>query len=79
MMAAAYQMSVMQWDKEKTKKEILTFGHSRRTVGDVERFIDGYARANRQKPSGIHAKEQMFRVHLLPFVGHKRLDAITIG
>jgi protein tyrosine phosphatase (PTP) superfamily phosphohydrolase (DUF442 family) len=42
MMVAAYQMSVLKWDKEKTKKEILTFGHSRRSIGDVERFIDGY-------------------------------------
>jgi integrase len=41
------------------------------------RFIEGHARANRQKPSGIHAKEQMLRLYLLPFLGHKRLDAIT--
>jgi integrase len=40
-------------------------------------FIDGHARANRHKPSGIAAKEQYFRVYLLPFMGHKRLDAIT--
>jgi protein tyrosine/serine phosphatase len=42
MMVAAYQMSVLKWDKDRTKKEILTFGHSRRSIGDVERFIDGY-------------------------------------
>ena len=42
MMVAAYQMSVLGWDKEKTKREILTFGHSRRSVGDIEKFIDGY-------------------------------------
>ncbi len=41
------------------------------------RFIDGHARANRQKPSAIHSKEQAFRVHLQPFLGHKRLDAVT--
>ena len=41
------------------------------------RFIDGHARANRQKPSGIAAKELLLRVHLVPFLGHKRLDAIT--
>ena len=28
------------------------------------RFLDGYARANRQKPSGIAAKETILRVHL---------------
>jgi integrase len=40
------------------------------------RFLDGHARANRQKPSGIAAKEMILRVHLLPALGHKRLDAI---
>ena len=40
------------------------------------RFVDGHARANRQKPSGIAAKEMVLRVHLLPALGHKRLDAI---
>ena len=38
--------------------------------------MDGHARANRQKPSGIAAKEMILRVHLLPALGHKRLDAI---
>ena len=42
MMVAAYQMSVLGWDKEKTKREILTFGHSRRSIADIEKFIDGY-------------------------------------
>ena len=42
MMVAAYQMSVLGWDKERTKREILTFGHSRRSIGDIEKFIDGY-------------------------------------
>jgi integrase len=42
----------------------------------LPRFLDGYARANRQKPSGIAAKETAIRVHLLPALGSKRLDAI---
>lgn len=42
MMVAAYQQSVMGWDDEKCKREILTFGHSQRTVGDVQKFIDVY-------------------------------------
>ena len=29
-------------------------------------FIEGHARANRQKPSGIAAKEMILRVHLIP-------------
>jgi integrase len=41
------------------------------------RFIDGHAKANRQKPSGIAAKEMILRVHLVPFLGAKRVDAIT--
>jgi integrase len=41
------------------------------------RFQDGYARANRQKPSGIAAKETIGHVHLIPTVGMKPLDAIT--
>jgi integrase len=40
------------------------------------RFLDGHARANRQKPSGIAAKEMIIRVHLAPALGHKKLDAI---
>lgn len=40
------------------------------------RFLDGHARANRQKPSGVAAKEMILRVHLMPALGHKRLDAI---
>ena len=42
----------------------------------VSRFLDGHPRANRQKPSGIAAKEMILRVHLVPALGHKRLDAI---
>lgn len=42
MMVAAYQKSELKLTDEQAKSAILTFGHSRRTVGDVERFIDGY-------------------------------------
>src|SRR5436190_1218793 len=42
----------------------------------VSRFLDGRPRANRQKPSGIAAKEMILRVHLVPALGHKKLDAI---
>src|SRR5712691_4202187 len=41
------------------------------------RFVDGYARANRQKPSGIASKETIGKTHLIPRLGSKRLDAIT--
>jgi len=42
MMVAAYQESVLGYDKEKAKAAILTFGHSDKTVNDIKRFIDGY-------------------------------------
>jgi len=42
-----------------------------------DRFMDGYARANRQKPGGIAAKETILSVHLVPILGTKKLDAIT--
>jgi integrase len=41
------------------------------------KFLDGHARANRQKPSGIAAKENIVGVHLIPLLGTKRLDVIT--
>ncbi len=41
------------------------------------RFLDSYARANRQKPSTIVTKESLLRVNLVSLLGAKRLDAIT--
>ena len=47
------------------------------TLADFsERFLEGYVRANRHKPSGIAAKETILRVHLIPGLGRKRLDEI---
>jgi integrase len=40
------------------------------------RFVDNYARANRQKASTIAAKESILKAHLYPRLGDKRLDAI---
>ena len=41
------------------------------------RFLDGYAKANRLKPSGIASKETVMRVHLVKAFGNTRLDEIT--
>ena len=41
------------------------------------RFLEGHAEANRHKPSGIAAKETIGRVHLIPVLGARALDAIT--
>jgi integrase len=42
----------------------------------AQRFIDD-AKANRQKPSGIVAKETIIRVHLAPLLGDVALDSIN--
>ena len=47
MMVAAYQMSVLGYDKAKATAAIEKFGHSNRTVGDIKRFIEIYDPATR--------------------------------
>jgi protein tyrosine phosphatase (PTP) superfamily phosphohydrolase (DUF442 family) len=42
MMVSAYRLSIMGMTKEQAKAALETFGHSRRSIGDVERFIDLY-------------------------------------
>lgn len=42
MLVAAYQQSVLGYDDARAKAAILTFGHSRRSIGDVEKFIELY-------------------------------------
>jgi len=42
MFVAAYQMSVLGYDKQKSKDAIQTFGHSDRTAVDIKTFIDQY-------------------------------------
>lgn len=41
------------------------------------RFLEGYAKANPLKPSGVSSKEVSIRVHLFPRFGGMRPDAIT--
>src|SRR5207253_4578565 len=62
---------LLQHGPTKPKKEVATLEQFK------DRFQDGYARANRHKPSGIAAKETILNVHLVPLLGTKRLDAIT--
>jgi protein tyrosine phosphatase (PTP) superfamily phosphohydrolase (DUF442 family) len=42
MMMAAYQETVMGYDDARAKAAIRAFGHSDRTIGDVQAFIDAY-------------------------------------
>ena len=50
MMVAAYQESILGYDTVRAKSEILTFGHSPRTIGDVMKFIDVYDSKTRSLP-----------------------------
>jgi integrase len=40
------------------------------------RYIDGYARANRQAESSVVSKQSHLKNHLIPNLGHKRLSEI---
>src|SRR5262249_27146155 len=62
---------LLQHGPAEPKKEVPTLEEF------APRFIEGYARANRQKPSGIAAKETILNIHLVPLLGSKKLDAIT--
>jgi protein tyrosine/serine phosphatase len=53
MMVAAYQRAAMGWDPSRCKAAMLTFGHSSRTVGDVEKFIEVYDPATGRVPEGM--------------------------
>ena len=81
-LALSSKSGVRRW-AEARERELLTHGpaKARKEVPTFEmfapRFVDGHARANRHKPSGIAAKETILRVHLIPRLGGKKLDAIT--
>src|SRR6267154_5287458 len=59
---------LLQHGPAQPKKEVPTLEEF------APRFLDGHARANRQKPSGIAAKENILKVHLIPLLGTKRLN-----
>jgi integrase len=66
---------------ERRERELLVMGPKiRKEVPTLEafapRFIERYVRANRQKPSGIAAKESILRLHLIPKLGSRALDTI---
>ncbi len=47
MLVAAYQMSVMGYDKDKARSAVLSFGHKGQTLADINQFIDLYDPATR--------------------------------
>jgi hypothetical protein len=74
--------AAQRWGQER-ERHLLQHGppQPKKEVPTLEefapRFVDGHARANRQKPSGIAAKEMILRVHLVPFLGTKKLNVIS--
>jgi len=62
---------LLQHDPEQKEKEVPTFKEF------APKFLESYAKADRHKPSGIASKESILRIHLLPFFGSQKLDAIT--
>ena len=78
----ASKSSAHRWGLSR-ERELLANGlpKPRKEVPTLEefapRFVEGHARANRHKPSGIAAKETILRVHLLPLLGKRRLDQIA--
>lgn len=53
MMVAAYERAVMHRDAKRTAADMLTFGHSQRTVKDVQKFIDVYDPATGAVPDAM--------------------------
>src|SRR5262245_26594202 len=72
---------------EARERVLLVNGKPRRTAEEevpetptlkefAPRFVDGYAKANRLKPSGIAGKQSVLKTHLIPQLGDKRLNEI---
>jgi integrase len=79
---ATSRTAALRWGEQR-ERELVTRGvpKPRKEVPTLEefaeRFLDGYARANRQKPSGIAGKATILNRHLIPVLGAKKLDVIT--
>lgn len=78
----ASKSAALRWGQDR-ERHLLQFGlpaprKEVPTLADfAPRFVEEYARANKQKPSGIAWKQTVLRIHLLPRLGHKRLDEIA--
>jgi protein tyrosine/serine phosphatase len=53
MMVAAYERSALGWDAKKSSDNMLTFGHSERTIKDVQKFINVYDPQTGTVPEGL--------------------------
>ena len=43
----------------------------------IPRYMEGFCKANRHRPSTMQRKQSITRAHLIPKLGHKRLHRIT--
>lgn len=43
----------------------------------IPRYMEGFCKANRHRPSTLRQKEENARNHIIPVLGHRRLDRIT--
>jgi integrase len=57
--------------QEEQRKEVPTLEEFK------PRYMEKYAQANREKASSLHSKERIFKNHLLPHLGKKRLDEVS--
>ena len=81
-LSASYsKTTAREWGERRERELLLTGPKIRREVPTLEafapRFIEGYARANRQKPSGVAAKESILRLYLVPELGSRALDTVS--
>jgi protein tyrosine/serine phosphatase len=53
MMVAAYERAALGWDQKKATDQMLTFGHSQRTIKDVQKFIEVYDPQTGAVPEGL--------------------------
>ena len=81
---ASYSKTIAREWGERRERELLRDGPKQRKEREVPtlkefapRFLDCYAHANRQKPSGIAGKVTILNVHLVPNLGAKTLDNVT--
>jgi integrase len=81
-LTTASKSAALRWGQER-ERHLLQHGppQPKKEVPTLtefwHRFMEGHVRANRQKPSGVEAKEMIGRVHLLPRFGAIRLDEIS--
>ena len=81
-LSASYsKTTAREWGERRERELLLSGPKIRKEVPALEafapRFIEGYARANRQKPSGVAAKESILRWHLIPELGSRTLGTIS--